>query len=194
MKLVIACLVCIAMAGCATQTSTPFAFHERGSLDAGEKSIVKVARPFAAPGVYLTYVDNKYVRDYTSMKGYPLDLGLEPKSIEVLPGIHSFRANFTYTDLTNKLQVITLLTLVGSSPVAYSTFNKSADLEFLTKPGLTYMIRYTWDQSKGASGVSFLVDECSADEKSCALIPAVQSNETAKLIPKIALPEELMAR
>ncbi|MEN6082472.1 hypothetical protein [Chromobacterium piscinae] len=198
MKSLLTIIATISMTGCALQTYPPYRLYDGNPLDSLSMSTVKVARSFGGPAVYLTYVDGKYVLDYPSMKGYPKDATeanrLEPKTLELQPGKHRFRTNFAYTDLTNKVQTISLLTLIGVSPVSYATFKKSVDMEFTTKPGKTYLLRYTWDESKGAEGVSFVVDECSNDEKDCDQLEASQLNAQAKITPNIPTASELMER
>lgn len=183
---------------CALQTYPPYQLYDGEPLATDAKSTVKVSRSFGGPAVYLTYVDNTYVLDYKAMKGYPKDgieaNRLEPKSIELLPGLHKFRLNFAFSDQTNKVQMITLLTLIGVSPVTFATFKKSADIEFATRSGMTYFVRYLWDESKGAEGIAFLVDECSYDEKSCEAVKFLQKNEQATITSNVASASQLMAR
>lgn len=198
MKSLLAITATLFMTGCALQTYPPYRLYDGNLLDSSSISTVKVARSFGGPAVYLTYVDEKYILDYPSMKGYPKNAieanRLEPKTLELRPGKHRFRTNFAYTDLTEKVQTISMLTLLGVSPVSYATFRKSVDMEFTTRPGKTYLLRYTWDESKGAKGVAFIVDECGNDEKDCAKLEVSQSNAQEKITPNFPTAYEMMGR
>lgn len=198
MRSLLAIIAPLFFTACALQTYPPYQLHDGAPLDASSRSTVKVVRSFGGPVVYLTYVDGKYVLDYPSLKGYPKDTfeanRLEPQAVELQPGQHKFRANFSYTDLVNKVQTLTLLTVLGSSPVSYANFRKSAYLEFVTKSGKTYLIRYVWDESKGSKGVVFAVDECGNDGKGCVQVDIVQSEERDSLTPSIPTASDLMAR
>lgn len=132
------------------------------------------------------------------MKGYPKDQieanRLEPKAIELQPGNHTLRVNFAVTDVADKIQVITLLSVFGASQVSYATFMKAADIKFSTEAGRIYKIGYLWDEKRGAEGLEFTLQECGSNGEKCAALAYGKSNEVAQVVARMVSPSELMAR
>jgi hypothetical protein len=184
--------------GCALQPSLPYKFYPGETVPSASLSLVKPARSFGGPAVGIRSVDGTHVLDYDSMRGYPKDsyeaARLEPQAIQVRPGTHSFSIYFTFTDVTNKVQMVTLLSLVGAAPVSMSTFRKTADIQFTSSPSRTYFIRYNWDESKGAAGIKFYVDECTSDSGPCKVIGAKVTNELSEILPGAQDAQKLLAR
>ncbi len=183
LKLLAACLLLV---GCATQPPKPYKFYS-GEVQAPQAlSLLTVARPTAKPAIYLTRVNSMRVVDFPAMAGYPKSeeeaQSLEPMAIEVLPGIQRLRVNFLAVTLTNQVQVVAMLALLGASPLSHVTLQKSADIELTTKAGSTYVLTYTWNESKGADGASFVVNECT-QEATCKAVPFSESNVTTSVVP-----------
>jgi len=155
-------------------------------------------RTFGGPAIIINAVDGKYSLDYESMYGYPQNETsanrLEPQAILLAPGEHNFKIKFTFTDVVNKLEMITLLTLIGSSPVKNATFQKTADIHFLTDAGKTYTIRYLWNKSKGEKGITFYVEACDNSGQHCTEAPSTASNELSQIIPGTLSAQQLLSK
>lgn len=198
MKVLLSIFAVTALLGCALVPSEPYKFYDGPVLEQSRLSVVKPQRSFGGPAVLLKQVDGKYSLDYESMRGYPEDgikAGrLEPQAILLLPGAHQIKAMFAFTDVVNKLEAVTLLSLVGVSPISTATFQKTADIKFSTEEGKAYTIGYDWDKAKGEKGVVFFVEACSANGQSCSRVQSDISNETARLLPGSLSAEQLLAK
>ncbi|WP_299775889.1 hypothetical protein [uncultured Pseudoteredinibacter sp.] len=194
-------VACIALltASCASQQT--YKFYQGPQKLPTELSTIKPKRPFAAPGIYVRYVDGKYISEYESMAGYPATVQeanmLKPLVFQVEPGPHRFNVGFTYTDVANKFATVSQMTssalasgvAIGSSKIV--NYRQFADIEVNTKANKVYQLNYQWDEK---AGVTFYVDECDQQEKACKKIPAKIEKQEYTITPGLPTGYDLLAK